>query len=171
MNQLILLNLKAFSGKIRTKLDKYFGKTIREVLLEEGVLSRVVAEVAKGFQTTLVESKAPKTNAELQKEAEGKLILDKLLPTDRLILLDENGKEMNSIEFSSFLQKQMNSGIKQLVLVIGGPYGFSEAVYKKASGTLALSKMTFSHQMVRLFVIEQLYRGFTILKNEPYHHR
>ena len=65
----------------------------------------------------------------------------------------------------------MNSGIKQLVLVIGGPYGFSEAVYKKAAGTLALSKMTFSHQMVRLFVIEQLYRGFTILKNEPYHHR
>ena len=87
------------------------------------------------------------------------------------MLLDENGKEMNSVGFSSFLQKQMNSGIKQLVLVIGGPYGFSEAVYQKASGTLALSKMTFSHQMVRLFVIEQLYRGFTILKNEPYHHR
>tara|TARA_B100000767_G_scaffold27408_1_gene23869 strand:- start:22648 stop:23121 length:474 start_codon:yes stop_codon:yes gene_type:complete len=107
----------------------------------------------------------------LQKEEEGKLILSKIKSTDRLILLDENGKEMNSIEFSSFLQKQMNSGIKQLVLVIGGPYGFSEAVYKKASGTLALSKMTFSHQMVRLFVIEQLYRGFTILKNEPYHHR
>jgi 23S rRNA (pseudouridine1915-N3)-methyltransferase len=107
----------------------------------------------------------------LQKEAEGKLILDKLLPTDRLILLDENGKEMNSIEFSTFLQKHMNSGIKRLVLVIGGPYGFSEAVYKKAGGKLALSKLTFSHQMVRLFIIEQLYRGFTILKNEPYHHR
>jgi len=107
----------------------------------------------------------------LQKEEEGKLILSKIKPTDRLVLLDENGKEMNSIAFSSYLQKQMNSGIKQLVLVIGGPYGFSETVYKKASGTLALSKMTFSHQMVRLFVIEQLYRGFTILKNEPYHHR
>jgi len=107
----------------------------------------------------------------LQKEEEGKLILSKIYATDRLILLDENGKEMNSVGFSSFLQKQMNSGIKQLVLVIGGPYGFSEAVYQKASGTLALSKMTFSHQMVRLFVIEQLYRGFTILKNEPYHHR
>ena len=90
---------------------------------------------------------------------------------DRLILLDENGKEMNSIGFSNFLQKQMNSGLKQLVFVIGGPYGFSEAVYKKAVGTLSLSKMTFSHQMVRLFMIEQLYRGFTILKNEPYHHR
>ena len=107
----------------------------------------------------------------LQKEAEGKLILDKLLPTDRLILLDENGKEINSIEFSTFLQKHMNSGIKRLVLVIGGPYGFSEDVYKKAGGKLALSKLTFSHQMVRLFIIEQLYRGFTILKNEPYHHR
>ena len=65
----------------------------------------------------------------------------------------------------------MNSGLKRLVLVIGGPYGFSEAVYKKASSKLALSKMTFSHQMVRLFVVEQIYRGFTILKNEPYHHR
>jgi len=107
----------------------------------------------------------------LQKEEEGKLILSKITTTDRLMLLDENGKEMNSVGFSAFLQKQMNSGIKQLVLVIGGPYGFSEAVYQKASGTLALSKMTFSHQMVRLFVIEQLYRGFTILKNEPYHHR
>ena len=106
----------------------------------------------------------------LQKEEEGKLILSKITSSDRLMLLDENGKEMNSVGFSSFLQKQMNSGIKQLVLVIGGPYGFSEAVYQKASGTLALSKMTFSHQMVRLFVIEQVYRGFTILRNEPYHH-
>ena len=107
----------------------------------------------------------------LQKEEEGKLILSKISSSDRLILLDENGKEMNSVEFSEFLQKQMNSGLKSLVLAIGGPYGFSEAVYKEAAGKLALSKMTFSHQMIRLFVIEQLYRGFTILKNEPYHHR
>ena len=107
----------------------------------------------------------------LQKQEEGKLILSKISSSDRLILLDENGKEMNSVEFSEFLQKQMNSGLKSLVLAIGGPYGFSEAVYKEAAGKLALSKMTFSHQMIRLFVIEQLYRGFTILKNEPYHHR
>lgn len=107
----------------------------------------------------------------LQKEAEGKLILSKILPTDRLILLDENGKEMDSVGFSNFLQKQMNSGLKRLVLVIGGPYGFSPDVYQKATGKLALSKLTFSHQMVRLFIIEQLYRGFTILKNEPYHHQ
>ncbi len=105
-----------------------------------------------------------------QKEKEGELILKQLQPTDQLILLDEKGKEFRSIEFAKFLQKKMNSGIKQLVLVIGGPYGFSDAVYKKSNGKISLSKMTFSHQMIRLFVVEQLYRGFTILKNEPYHH-
>ncbi|MFD2824083.1 23S rRNA (pseudouridine(1915)-N(3))-methyltransferase RlmH [Lacinutrix iliipiscaria] len=106
-----------------------------------------------------------------QKQKEGELIIGKLNPTDALILLDENGKQLNSVDFSNYLQKHMNSGLKQLVFVIGGPYGFSQEVYKKAQGKLSLSKMTFSHQMVRLFVIEQLYRGFTILKNEPYHHR
>jgi 23S rRNA (pseudouridine1915-N3)-methyltransferase len=106
-----------------------------------------------------------------QKQMEGELILNKLNPTDVLILLDENGKQFDSVGFSDYLQKHMNSGIKQLVFVIGGPYGFSQDVYTKAKGKLSLSKMTFSHQMIRLFVIEQLYRGFTILKNEPYHHR
>jgi len=106
-----------------------------------------------------------------QKQKEGNLILSKLNTSDVLILLDENGKQMNSVEFSNYLQKHMNSGIKQLVFVIGGPYGFSQEVYNKAQSMLSLSKMTFSHQMIRLFVIEQLYRGFTILKNEPYHHR
>ena len=106
-----------------------------------------------------------------QKQKEGELILGKLNTTDILILLDENGKQMDSISFSNYLQKHMNSGIKQLVFVIGGPYGFSEEVYNKAQGKLSLSKMTFSHQMVRLFVIEQFYRAFTILRNEPYHHR
>ena len=105
-----------------------------------------------------------------QKEKEGNLILSKLKNTDQLVLLDDKGKDFTSIEFSKYLQKKMNSGIKQLVLVIGGPYGFSEAVYKKSQGKLSLSKMTFSHQMIRLFIVEQLYRGFTILKNEPYHH-
>lgn len=105
-----------------------------------------------------------------QKEKEGDLILKKITPTDNLILLDEKGYEFRSVEFSGFLQKKMNSGIKQLVLVIGGPYGFSEKVYQKASGKISLSKMTFSHQMIRLFVVEQIYRAFTILKNEPYHH-
>jgi 23S rRNA (pseudouridine1915-N3)-methyltransferase len=106
-----------------------------------------------------------------QKEKEGELILSKITPNDQLILLDENGKVFSSIGFSDELQKKMNSGIKTLVFVIGGPYGFSETVYAKANAKISLSQMTFSHQMVRLFFIEQLYRGFTILKNEPYHHQ
>ena len=105
-----------------------------------------------------------------QKEKEGELILKKLQNTDQLVLLDDKGKDFTSIEFSKYLQKKMNAGIKQLVLVIGGPYGFSDAVYKKSQGKISLSKMTFSHQMIRLFIVEQIYRGFTILKNEPYHH-
>lgn len=106
-----------------------------------------------------------------QKEKEGELILSKLSPTDQLILLDENGIAFSSINFSDYLQKKMNSGVKTLVFLIGGPYGFSDEIYKKAQGKVSLSTMTFSHQMVRLFFIEQLYRGFTILKNEPYHHQ
>lgn len=106
-----------------------------------------------------------------QKEKEGELILAQLQPTDTLVLLDEKGKQYSSVDFAQFLQKKMNSGIKNLVLAIGGPYGFSEAVYAKSSGKISLSKMTFSHQMVRLFIVEQIYRGFTILRNEPYHHQ
>jgi 23S rRNA (pseudouridine1915-N3)-methyltransferase len=106
-----------------------------------------------------------------QKEKEGELILSKITTTDHLILLDENGKTFSSVGFSDFLQKKMNAGTKTLVFVIGGPYGFSETVYQKAQGKVSLSEMTFSHQMVRLFVIEQIYRGFTILRNEQYHHQ
>ena len=105
-----------------------------------------------------------------QKEKEGELILNRLQNKDQLVLLDDKGKHFTSIEFSKYLQKKMNSGIKQLVLVIGGPYGFSDTVYQKAQGKISLSKMTFSHQMIRLFIVEQIYRGFTILRNEPYHH-
>ena len=106
-----------------------------------------------------------------QKEKEGELILAKLTATDQLILLDEKGTTFSSVGFSDYLQKKMNSGAKTLVFVIGGPYGFSDEVYQKAQGKISLSLLTFSHQMVRLFFIEQLYRGFTILKNEPYHHQ
>ena len=106
-----------------------------------------------------------------QKEKEGEMILAKITLNDQLILLDENGKNFSSVGFSEELQKKMNSGVKTLIFVIGGPYGFSETVYSKAQGKISLSLMTFSHQMVRLFFIEQLYRGFTILKNEPYHHQ
>ncbi|ETN95922.1 23S rRNA (pseudouridine(1915)-N(3))-methyltransferase RlmH [Zhouia amylolytica] len=106
-----------------------------------------------------------------QKEKEGQMILKKIQSTDQLILLDEQGKNFSSEHFAEYVQKKMNSGIKQLVFVIGGPYGFSEEVYQKSQGKISLSKMTFSHQMVRLFFIEQIYRAFTILRNEPYHHR
>ncbi len=106
-----------------------------------------------------------------QREKEGELIVSKLSITDQLVLLDENGSKFSSVGFANYLQGKMNSGIKTLVFVIGGPYGFSETIYKKAHSKISLSEMTFSHQMVRLFVVEQLYRGFTILKNEPYHHQ
>lgn len=106
-----------------------------------------------------------------QKDKEGEQFLSYLNTSDVVVLLDENGKAFNSIDFSNYLQKHMNSGIKNLVFVIGGPYGFSDSMYQRAQGKVALSKMTFSHQMVRLFVVEQLYRAFTILRNEPYHHR
>ncbi|MCK0159865.1 23S rRNA (pseudouridine(1915)-N(3))-methyltransferase RlmH [Allomuricauda sp. F6463D] len=106
-----------------------------------------------------------------QKDKEGELILAQLKPTDTLILLDEKGKQYTSVDFAQFLQKKMNGGTKNLVLAIGGPYGFSDAVYAKSSGKISLSKMTFSHQMVRLFIVEQIYRGYTILRNEPYHHQ
>lgn len=115
--------------------------------------------------------KVKNLSEEQQKVKEGDLILNKLNSTDVLILLDENGKQFDSIGFSNYLQKHMNSGIKQLVFLIGGPYGFSQEIHSKAHGKVSLSKMTFSHQMIRLFMIEQLYRGFTILRNEPYHHR
>lgn len=105
-----------------------------------------------------------------QKIKEGELILKELNPTDQVVILDEKGKDYTSVQFSEFLQKKMNSGCKQLVLIIGGPYGFSEELRKKAISKISFSKMTFSHQMIRLFVVEQLYRGFSILKNEPYHH-
>lgn len=107
----------------------------------------------------------------LQKKAEGDEILKRINTSDTLILLDEKGKVYSSEKFSEFLQKKMNSGLKNLVFVIGGPYGFSDEVYERSTGKLSLSAMTFSHQMVRLFFIEQLYRAFTILRNEPYHHR
>lgn len=108
---------------------------------------------------------------EQQKVKEGELILSYVEPSHHLILLDERGKEYTSIAFADELQKKMNTGIKQLTFVIGGPYGFSQAIYQRANSKLSLSKLTFSHQMIRLFFVEQLYRAFTILRNEPYHHQ
>lgn len=107
--------------------------------------------------------------SEQQKQAEGEMIMKAVTSSADLILLDEHGKEFRSIEFADYVQKRMSSG-RDVLFVVGGPYGFSEAVYQRANGKISLSKMTFSHQMVRLFFVEQLYRAMTILKGEPYHH-
>ena len=103
------------------------------------------------------------------KAAEGEAILSRLTPAMDVILLDEHGREFRSIEYAEWLQKKMGAG-KDLVLIIGGAYGFSPAVYARANGKLSLSQMTFSHQMIRIMAIEQLYRAMTILRGEPYHH-
>lgn len=106
-----------------------------------------------------------------QKSKEAELILSKTTSSDLLILLDEKGKQQDSLGFANQLQKHLNSGIKRVIFVVGGPYGFDESLYSRSNSKISLSKMTFSHQMVRLFFVEQLYRGFTILRNEPYHHK
>lgn len=105
-----------------------------------------------------------------QKTKEGELILKSLQTSDYIVLLDERGKEYSSLQFASYIEKKTHTVNKRLVFIIGGPYGFSQEVYDKANEKLTLSKMTFSHQMIRLVFVEQLYRAMTILNNEPYHH-
>ncbi len=117
----------------------------------------------------LADVKNPPLSMEALKTKEGEIILNKLQKDDFLILLDENGKQSTSMEFSQFIEKKQIDGTKRLIFQIGGAYGFSEAVYARANYKMSLSKLTFSHQMVRLFFIEQLYRAFTILKGEKYH--
>jgi|TARA_X000000950_G_scaffold4378_1_gene4532 23S rRNA (pseudouridine1915-N3)-methyltransferase len=106
----------------------------------------------------------------VQKEEEGKRVFKQLNSQDLLVLFDEVGSQYTSKGMANFLQKCMNAGTKNLIFVIGGPYGFSDEIYKRAQYKISLSAMTFSHQMVRIFVAEQLYRAFSILNNEPYHH-
>lgn len=105
-----------------------------------------------------------------QKIKEGELILKQIGNNDYIVLLDERGKAFRSMEFSKFLEQKMVGSVQHIVFIIGGPYGFSEEVYRRSNQQLSLSKMTFSHQMIRLFFVEQLYRAFTILRGEPYHH-
>ena len=121
--------------------------------------------------TTIADVRNTKKLSEAeQKRLEGEAILKLITDSDHLMLLDEHGAEYRSIEFADMLQRRMLSGTKRLVFVIGGPYGVSDAVYQRSNSKLSLSKMTFSHQIVRAIFTEQLYRAFTILKNEPYHH-
>jgi len=109
-------------------------------------------------------------STELQKEKEGQLILNQISSGDYLVLLDEHGNEYSSLEFSKWIEKKMIAGTRQLVFVIGGPYGFSNTVYQRSDIKISMSKMTFSHQMARMIFVEQIYRAMTIIKNEPYHH-
>ena len=109
-------------------------------------------------------------SAESQKRQEGELLMRQFADGDYVVLLDEKGAEMRSVEFSMWLQKRMNSGVRRLCFVIGGPYGFSKTVYDRADASISLSRMTFSHQIIRAIFAEQLYRAFTIIRNEPYHH-
>jgi 23S rRNA (pseudouridine1915-N3)-methyltransferase len=108
---------------------------------------------------------------EQQKAKETELIFKNTVSTDHIVLLDERGTELTSVQFSAMLNKKMIASVQNLVFIIGGPYGFDDSVYKRANDQLSLSRMTFSHQMVRLFFVEQVYRAFTILKGEPYHHQ
>ena len=105
-----------------------------------------------------------------QKQNEGRSILASVDKSDYVVLLDEHGREMTSVQFSEYIQKRMSSGARRVVFVIGGPYGFSQEVYDRANEKISLSKMTFSHEMVRVIFAEQIYRAFTILNHEPYHH-
>jgi 23S rRNA (pseudouridine1915-N3)-methyltransferase len=148
------------------------GKT-DESYLQEGV-AEYITRIGKYLpfeMLVLPDIKQRKTfNIAQQKQIEGEKILSVISAADHLVLLDENGKQFNSRSFALYVQKHMNAGLKRLIFVVGGPYGFSEEVYQRANGKLSLSAMTFSHQMVRLVFAEQLYRAMTILRNEPYHH-
>jgi len=141
------------------------------ITLTETYVKRLAHYVSFSFEM-IPDIKNTKNLSETQQKfAEGTEILKRLQASDHLILLDEQGTQYTSEQFANWLQKKMNSGLKNLVFIIGGPYGFSDEIYQRAQAKISLSKMTFSHQMVRPFFIEQLYRGFTILRNEPYHHK
>jgi 23S rRNA (pseudouridine1915-N3)-methyltransferase len=144
---------------------------MREVEALVAMYSKRLNHYVRFAITTIADVRNTKKLSEgEQKRLEGEAILKLISDSDHLMLLDEHGAEFRSIEFADMIQRRMLSGTKRLVFVIGGPYGFSDAVYQRANSKLSLSKMTFSHQIVRAIFTEQLYRAFTILKNEPYHH-
>ena len=148
------------------------GKT-DEAYLETGIAKYIsrLEHYAQFEMKVIPDIKNRKTLSESQqKKLEGELLLAQFMAGDEIVLLDENGKTFSSRSFSQWLERQMNTACKRLVFVIGGPYGFSQEVYDHANAKISLSEMTFSHQMVRLVFTEQLYRAFTILKGEQYHH-
>jgi 23S rRNA (pseudouridine1915-N3)-methyltransferase len=147
---------KTDEKSIQTLIDKY--------------TKRIQAFISFDFIVIPDIKNTKKLSESLQKQKEGDLILSKINKSDFVILLDEKGQELTSQKFANFLQKKMNAGIKNLIFVVGGPYGFSDEVYKRANQKIALSQMTFSHQLVRVVFTEQLYRALTIINNHPYHH-
>lgn len=148
------------------------GKTdMKEVEALVAMYSKRLNHYVRFAITTIADVRNTRKLSEAeQRRMEGEAILRLINDSDHVMLLDERGAELRSIEFAELLQRRMSSGIKRLVFVIGGPYGFSDALYQRANSSLSLSKMTFSHQIVRAIFAEQLYRAFTILSNEPYHH-
>lgn len=147
---------KTDKGFVKEGVEEYYKRLIHYIPFE----MKIIPDIKKGKNMSEA----------LQKNKEGELILAQVKPGDVMILLDEGGLEFSSVKFARFLEQKMISGIKNLVFVVGGPYGFSPSVYQKAQSKISLSKMTFSHQMIRMIFVEQLYRGMTILKGEPYHH-
>lgn len=148
------------------------GKTDDKYLLEG--MGKYLKRLKHYISFNLVELPELKNTKNLsedqQKSKEAELIFKNISATDQLVLLDENGAAFSSMQFSGFLNKKMSGSVQHLVFVVGGPYGFSSEVYNRAHEKISLSRMTFSHQMVRLFFIEQVYRALTIMKGEPYHH-
>lgn len=156
MNTLLIVVGKTDAKHIQTGIDEYVSRLKHYIPFDIKVIPDV-----KNVKNLSVEQ---------QKVAEGKLILAQLEPSDLVLLLDEGGKMFTSREFANHFVKISASGVKRLVFIIGGPYGFSQEVYAKANSKISLSPMTFSHQMVRMIFVEQLYRAQTIIKGEPYHH-
>lgn len=147
------------------------GKTDDAYLLEGIAIYEKRLKHYCSFEQVIIPAvKATGLSAEQMKEKEAEQIFKQIDTTDFVVLLDEKGKLLSSTDFAEFIEKQQLNAVKTLVFVVGGPFGFAESVYKRANYTLSLSKMTFSHQMIRLFFMEQLYRAFTIIKGEKYHH-
>jgi 23S rRNA (pseudouridine1915-N3)-methyltransferase len=148
------------------------GKT-EDAWLKEGI-DKYVKRLKHYTKLVIIEIDELKNTKALtpqqQKAKEAELILKKILPLDHVILLDEKGRELSSMQFAAYFEKKARGSVSNLVFVVGGPYGFDPSVYERANEKLSFSAMTFSHQMIRLFFVEQLYRAFTILKGEPYHH-
>ena len=145
---------KTTNKHLETLISDYCGRLKHYIPFD----TQVIGDVVKG-----------KVSMDLQKKQEGDLILKAVGTSATVILLDEHGEQYRSVDFAAYVQKQMSAG-RDVIFVVGGPYGFSKEVYDRANGLISLSKMTFSHQMIRLLFVEQLYRACTIIKHEPYHH-